>query len=95
MHIACESNTLRVSAVLSTTPLAVGGLTARRQAARDNQGFSAPGQRKNWPVRGAFRHVKRPIWCDEGRTIPEPLAMIPLFGGVVGLGGYIRKRRMA
>ena len=28
-------------------------------------------------------------------VIPEPLTMIALFGGVAGLGGYIRKRRMA
>lgn len=28
-------------------------------------------------------------------AIPEPLTMIALFGGVAGLGGYIRKRRMA
>jgi len=28
-------------------------------------------------------------------VVPEPLTMIALFGGVAGLGGYIRKRRMA
>ena len=28
-------------------------------------------------------------------AIPEPLTMIALFGGIAGLGGYIRKRRMA
>ena len=31
----------------------------------------------------------------ETTVIPEPLTMIALFGGVAGLGGYIRKRRMA
>jgi hypothetical protein len=32
---------------------------------------------------------------DTTVIVPEPLTMIALFGGVAGLGGYIRKRRMA
>lgn len=28
-------------------------------------------------------------------AVPEPLTMLALFGGIAGLGGYIRKRRMA
>jgi hypothetical protein len=28
-------------------------------------------------------------------AVPEPLTMLALFGGITGLGGYIRKRRMA
>jgi len=28
-------------------------------------------------------------------AVPEPITMLALFGGVAGLGGYIRKRRMA
>ena len=80
---------------MSTTPLAVAGSPRgdrQRETTRDSP---RPARVKNWPVCGAFRDVKRPTWCDEGRTIPGPLTMIALFGGVVGLGGYIRKRRMA
>lgn len=29
------------------------------------------------------------------QVIPEPITMLAVFGGIVGLGGYIRKRRMA
>lgn len=47
----------------------------------------------NWAVIGSGLSSTHGMWYDDVRLVPEPGSLLALGAGVIGLAGYIRRRR--
>ena len=47
----------------------------------------------NWVVVGSGLTSTHGMWFDDVRMVPEPGSLLALGAGMIGLAGYIRRRR--